>query len=156
MEDSENTPDPTGPEPQQTNAVYNGLRITNEIQQYWITTTKWTRFFAVLFFIVLGLIGIFFLVSLAFLSKGIPGVLLVLFVGAYGAAIYFIAQYYLRFSNRLRDGVYYDRASNVEDAFTNLNNLYRLIGWITIVGLGMYLLLILFAGSLTSYFLHNQ
>lgn len=115
-----------------------GLQITDEIRTYWVQSAKWAMFFAVLFFVLLGLValvGLFVMVS-----GGIAGMTAFIFIlGIYGALLFFPGLYYYRFSTQLRSALNQDDNALLDEAFANLRRFYVYFGIVTIVVIALFL-----------------
>ncbi len=120
-----------------------GLRITPEVRQYWKEIAAWALFFAILLYIVFGLVSLFALM-LTF-SGGIAGFISGIFVIAlYGAFLFFPAYFYAQFSTQMKQALNTDNVLMLDQAFLNLKRFYRYVGilFIVMVGLGILAFLV--------------
>jgi uncharacterized membrane protein len=123
-----------------------GLRITPEVRLYWEQISKWTLFFAVLLFIVFGLVSLLGL--MAAMAGGVAGVIGgLLIVAIYGAILFFPALYYYRFSTQMKQALNTDDSGMLDQAFINLKRYYRYVGILIIIVIAFYLLFILVFGA---------
>ena len=123
-----------------------GLRITPEIRQYWEQTSKWALFFAILLFIIFGLISLIGLfAAMAGGASGLFGGIFI--VGIYAAIIFFPGLYYYRFSTQLKQALNTDDNSLLDLAFINLKRYYRYVGILVIAVIALYLLIIIVFGA---------
>jgi hypothetical protein len=123
-----------------------GLRITPEVRLYWQQTAKWALFFAVLLFIVFGLVSLIGL--FAALAGGATGLIGGLFIVAiYGAILFFPGLYYYRFSTQMKEALNTEDSGLLDQAFINLKRYYRYVGILMIVIISIYLLVLLVFGA---------
>lgn len=123
-----------------------GLSITPEIRQYWRQTAQWAMFFAVLLFIVYGLIALFGL--FAAVKGGVGGLIgALIMVGLYTAIIFMPAWYYYKFSTQSKQAMSFDDTAMLDEAFANLRRFYNYVGIMAIIILSLYLLLFLVFGA---------
>jgi len=119
---------------------------------YLLETAKWTKFLSILGFIGMGFMvigGLF--ASVAMSRFGGSQSLLIGVMYIVMAAIYFFPILYLyKFSNDLKEALNRNNSSQLELALGNLKSHYKFIGILTIVLLGIYLLVFLFAGAAAS------
>jgi len=119
------------------------LRITPEVRQYWKETSAWALFFAILLFIVFGLVslaGIFLL-----FAGGVSGFISGIFVIAiYGVLLFFPAYFYFLFSSQMKQALITENRVLLVLAFVNLKRFYRFVGilLIVLVALGIFAFLI--------------
>jgi len=116
---------------------------------YLLETAKWTKFLSILGFIGIGLMVIGGLVVSTTMSQFAGGQAAVMgVVYVIMSAIYFFPILYLyKFSNDLKEALNRSNGSQLELALGNLKSHYKFIGILTIVLLGIYLLVFLFAGA---------
>lgn len=123
-----------------------GLRISPEVRLYWTQISKWTLFFAVLLFIVFGLVSLLGL--FAAFSGGAMGVVGGLFfVAIYGVFLFLPGLYYYRFSTQMKQALATEDNDQLEQAFINLKRFYRFIGILVIVIIALYLLFFIVFGA---------
>ena len=123
------------------------IKLSNNSLAYLAETSKWTKFLSILGFIFVGFIIIAAFVVGLFGSMspfGGAGGILILFLYLIIAGIYAIPVYYLfKFSDDMKQALYYNQSLSVESAFENLKSHYKFIGIFTIVILGLYLLMLI-------------
>jgi len=123
------------------------------------TIRKWTMFIAIIGFILLGLLLIIGLIAGTFLSAfklgetglGIPESLglIVLFVVA---VIYFFPVFFLfRFSKHTGNAVQTLNKEELHKAFKNLKSYVVYLGVLIIIGLSIYVMALVFAGSAIAF-----
>ena len=116
------------------------LQFSDAVRRDLLESAKWALFFAVLLFIVLGILTIISLMAaVAGGVMGIFGGLLVL--GIYTLFFFFPAWYYYKFSTLARQALGFEDNEALEEAFVYLKRFYRFIGIFIIVFIGLYLLL---------------
>ncbi len=135
---------------------------------YLDTTRKWTMFFAILGFVVMGILLILGLVAGSFLTsftskmsgmEGMEGMegasaaggiaSIFIFIGILiFAVIYFFPLFYLfRFSRHTKNAVANLDAQELELGLKNLKSYWRYIGILTIIVLAFYLIVLIVAGG---------
>ena len=122
-----------------------GLRITPEVRQYWREISAWAMFFAVLLFIVVGLVAMMGLVMV--FTAGAAGIFVMLMVGVYAVLVFLPAYYYYLFSSQMKQALRSEDNRLLDQAFTNLKRFYRFVGIFVIVFISLYLLAILIFGA---------
>lgn len=125
---------------------HSGLSITPEIRQYWRQIANWALFFAVLMFIVYGLVALVGLFSA--IQGGATGIVSGIFViGIYTLIVFMPAWYYYKFSSQSKQAMNTDDTPLLDEAFANLHRFYRYVGILTIVLLSLYALVFLIFGA---------
>lgn len=116
------------------------LNFSDAIRIDLLESAKWTLFFAILLFILLGLIA---LVSLfAMVAGGAAGMIGGLFALAiYGSLIFFPGWYYYKFSTLTRQALAYGDNDALGEGFVYLKRFYRFVGILMIVVISLYLLI---------------
>jgi len=130
----------------------NELKINELTKMYLTTIYKWAKFFAVMTFIVSG---IMFLAALFMIAAG--GIRHDLF-GGFGfssmfgllyiiiAAIYILPGIFLNnFSSKLKNAILYTNNNELQEAFKNLKSLFKFFGILTIVFISLYILIFIVA-----------
>ncbi|MDF3026372.1 MAG: hypothetical protein K0S23_679 [Fluviicola sp.] len=123
------------------------LRINNSIKENLITAAKWARFLAVMAFVFTGIMGIASLVILiAALSSGIPS-LIGMGLGYMIVTIVFIfpGLYLIRFAGSTEKGLRSNKQGEFDYGIQNLKSLFKFMGIYTIVLIGVYILIFMFA-----------
>jgi len=116
------------------------LQFSDAVRRDLLESAKWALFFAVLLFIVLGILTIISL--MAAVAGGVMGILGGLFVlGIYTLFFFFPAWYYYKFSTLARQALGFEDNEALAEAFVYLKRFYRFIGIFIIVFIGLYLLL---------------
>ena len=136
----------------QHNPVINELEIPKTVIPVLDRTRKWANFLAIVGFIFSGLI-LLMGIGIGFIFSNLPGMDELPFMpGVFGilygiiGVINFIASLFLfRFASNLKEAIKVRNESSFLPAFTNLNNLFQLIGILTIIMLAIYGLVILIA-----------
>jgi Family of unknown function (DUF5362) len=131
------------------------LQIDHQSSAYLSETAKWTKFLSILGFIFCGLIviiAIFFgsYISSTFSKYETAGARsagsVVIFVYVLIALIYFFPCLYLfNFSNKMQIGLKNNDQEQLNLSFKNLRSCFKFLGILTIVILGFYLLVLIFA-----------
>jgi hypothetical protein len=123
------------------------------------TIRKWTMFIAIIGFILLGLLLIIGLIAGTFLSAfklgetglGIPeslGLIVVFVV----AVVYFFPVFFLfRFSKHTGNAVQSLNKEELHKAFKNLKSYVVYLGVLIIIGLSIYVMALVFAGSAIAF-----
>lgn len=130
------------------------ITISEKAKAHLLETCRWTKFLAILTFIVIGLmmaglLAVFAMGSMAaVMSNGFSA------LGAVGAflvmtllvALYWYPSYMLyRFSVSIKSGILHNNQQMVEDGFRYEKNMYRFLGILTILLICVYLVIILSA-----------
>ena len=138
-----------------------GLSITSVAASYLQETGKWATFLSIIGFILCGLIVIIGLFAGTIFSQFGPyqdmpsrfGVMMTVMYVALGL-IYFIPTLYLyRFAQKLKSAISFKDRQELVLAFENQKSLFKFWGIFTIIILGLYALIFVFAfiaGSLFS------
>jgi hypothetical protein len=123
------------------------LRFTEPVRSDLLETSKWVMFFAVLLFIVLGLIAIASLMMI--FTAGAYGFgMAVVMIGIYGTLIFFPAWYYYKFSTLTRQALNYNDNDALDDGFAYLKRFYRFVGILIIVFIAFYLVAVIIGLSM--------
>jgi hypothetical protein len=123
-----------------------GLHVNTATKNYLNEIRKWTKFFAVLGFVMIGaliLLALFLPLAINGLgrSSAMPAGFSLIFSIVYFlfAALYFFpALYLLQFSNHLKTALYSNNESELEQAFKYLKSHFKFIGIMILVILGFY------------------
>lgn len=118
------------------------LQFTEAVRSDLLETSKWVMFFAVLLFIVLGLVVIASL-AMIFTSGAFGFGMAVVMIGIYGTLIFFPAWYYYKFSTLARQALNYDDNNALDEGFAYLKRFYKFVGILIIVIIGLYLVFII-------------
>ena len=130
------------------------LTITNAAKNFLKETAKWTKFLAIIGFILIGLMLIIAAFSttifnlLGTMQPGMPANLGLTMAVTYLvlAIIYFLPVYYLlQFSMKLKKALSTKNDETLAKAFEMLKSHYKFIGVFTIITLSLYTLLIVVA-----------
>jgi len=138
--------------PQIIDDNFGGSVFNSEIKSYLAETARWGKFLAIVGFVAIGLMalgGIFFGSVLANLTGGV-GLISPMFITMMYlilAALYFFPVLYLfRFSTKMQVALRSDNEAELTSSFQNLKSLYKFMGILTAIILGIYALIFVFAG----------
>ncbi len=141
-----------------------GLQVTRNMKTNWLTTSKWAMFLAILGFIytALALVVVAFMMpmmqtaltmtgqsELAGLMES-AGIVFVIFMLLVVAVMFFIHFFHLRFATGIQRAIQHDSQDAFESAWRNLRNHFRLNGIITIAVLAIYVIALIFIGSMAA------
>lgn len=132
-----------------------GLLIPESAIPYLNSTRKWTLFFAVLGFILIGLLGLGFILVLIASALSPMGGVMAIFAVIYAIlmAIYFFPVFYLfKFSNEAKQALATREEESITKSFRYLNLHFKITGIITIVMLSLYIIIIIGLMSFGMYF----
>jgi hypothetical protein len=126
-----------------------GLKITQQAKSFILETAKWAKFLAIVGFVFIGLmvIGAFFMLIAGAALPGMGGAgagvgILYLLM----ALLYFFPTYYLLiFANKIKVGISQSIQNDVDTGFENLKSMFKFMGILMIVVLGIYALFIVIA-----------
>lgn len=141
-----------------------GLRVTRNMKINWLTTSKWVIFLSVLGFIFTALsLGITFfmmpMIRMALAMSGQSmladmiesiGTAYIVFMLLMSAVAFFIYFFQLRFATGIQRAMRYDSQDSFEFAWRNLRNHLRLAGIVTIVMIALYIVMLVFLGSMAA------
>lgn len=141
-----------------------GLQVTRDMKANWLTTSKWAIFLSVLGFIFTALsLGITFfmmpMIRMALAMSGQSmlaniiesvGTAYVVFMLLVSVVAFFIYYFQLRFASGLQRAMRYDSQDAFESAWRNLRNHLRLAGIITITMIAIYIIALIFLGSMAA------
>ncbi|HTN16625.1 MAG TPA: hypothetical protein VL092_03020 [Chitinophagaceae bacterium] len=137
----------------QSSAIFD-ITLTEKAKAHLLETCRWTKFLAILTFILIGimmtgLLAVFATGSMAaVMSNGFSA------LGAVGAflvmtllvVLYWYPSYMLyRFSVSIKSGILHNNQQMIEDGFRYEKNMYRFLGILTIIIILVYLVIILSA-----------
>lgn len=136
MEDNNQPVEPGAP------AADQPLKFSDAVRRDLLESAKWALFFAVLLFIMLGILTIISL--MVAIAGGVIGIFGGLFaLGIYTLFFFFPGWYYYKFSTLARQALGFEDNEALEEAFVYLKRFYRFIGIFIIVFIGLYLLVAL-------------
>ena len=152
--------DPIYPQENATTGENTGLLLNETAIQHLDSTRKWTLFFSVLGFIMIGLMGLGF-IGMLIASAIVPQAGMMIGIALFYAifmAIYFFPIFYLfKFSDEAKKAIAGRDQEAIEKSFFYLHKHFKIAGIITIVFLSLYILLLIFIVSmgtmLTSLFM---
>jgi hypothetical protein len=122
------------------------LAITQEVRQFWRQTSAWALFFAILLFMLFGLVSLSGLFT-AF-SGGIFGLISGIFIVIlYGVMLFFPGLFYYRFATQMKQALILDDIDLLDRAFNNLKLYYRYVGIMMITIITLYLMFFLLFGA---------
>lgn len=137
--------------PQIIDDNFGGSTLNSEIKSYLAETAKWGYFLSIVGFIGIGfmvLAGLFmgsFLGSLGMGAMGMvnPAIFTVMYLVL--AALYFFPVLYLfKFSTKMKVALRSDNEAELTTSFQNLKSLYKFMGILTAIILGLYALIFVF------------
>ncbi|RXQ92982.1 hypothetical protein EO244_10920 [Ancylomarina salipaludis] len=126
----------------------NELVLEIQAEAYLRETRKWTKFFAILGFIFMGLgllgsLGLFAASSMMSAYTPFPmgamGVFYLLLIGLYFFPIYYL----LQFSNKAKEALMSRRSQALTEAMGYIKSHYKFVGIMTIVMLALYPIIII-------------
>lgn len=139
---------------------FENLKISDMAESYLMTTVKWSKFLAILGFIMIGFMVIFG-VSFMGIFKTLgeyQNTSMVPMTGAMSfmwifyvilGALYFFPTYYLLlFANKTKQGLVEKNQTLLEEGFRNMKRLAKFVGILTIVMISLYVIFILAALSI--------
>lgn len=125
------------------------MKINSAAKEFLLTASKWANFLAIVGFVMLGLMLIMMLFvvgATAGVSGGMTGLLFVYFLLV--AALGFFPYYYLfQFARNIKEGFAAGSEEGITKGFENLKAMFKFVGIVTIVVLGLYLLMFLLGGA---------
>ncbi len=133
------------------NLLSTELQIDTTGHAYLAETAKWSIFLSIVGFILSGLVAIAAVFAGTFLGSmgrsfggSIVGAGFVTFIYVLIAALYFFMSLYLyRFATKMKAALYSSDQDSLNNSFSNLKSLYKLMGIMTIVYLGFLALALL-------------
>lgn len=136
----------------------NTLQLTEKMKEYLTEAAKWTKFMAIVGFVLLGLIFVGFIMlalSSSLLANAFPGmgvfgemqigVFLFAFI-FYGMLIFLPSWYMFRFGSKTLKSIPIMDDTGMEVAFDSLKSLFKFYGIFIIVLLSIYAILLLVVG----------
>ena len=132
--------------PQIIDDNFGGSVLNSEIKSYLAETARWGYFLSIVGFIgiaLIVLIGLFFVGFMASLlgQAGIFSPISLSFSFLFGAVLYFFPVLYLfRFSSKMKLALRTDNEAELTSAFENLKSLYKFMGILTAIYLGINVL----------------
>jgi hypothetical protein len=121
------------------------LKITSEMKQMLITAGKWSRFLAIVMYILSGLIFIGAISMLMIgMRFGVGSQLMIMslvYIGM-GTLYIFFGLYMFRFGKNAISGMERNRQGDFAYSIESLRNFFRLSGIMTIVAVALYLIII--------------
>ncbi|MBX2871152.1 MAG: DUF5362 domain-containing protein [Saprospiraceae bacterium] len=139
--------------PQIIDDNFGGSTLNSEIKSYLAETAKWGYFLSIVGFIGIGfmvLAGLFMGSFMSTLGLGAAGMGLInpaIFTVIYllMAALYFFPVLYLfKFSTKMKVALRSDNEAELTTSFQNLKSLYKFMGILTAIILGLYALIFVF------------
>lgn len=142
-------------EPQIKEDLLSNAGLDDISQGYLLQTVRWTKFIAIMGFIITGfaLIITFFGGISAMMSTeyGVASSIVFGIGSLLMAILYFYPAYCLyQFSRYMKSGLYYEDKLQVMTAFRFQRNLYRYLGIMLIITICIYALMIMFGGLIGS------
>jgi len=123
--------------------------LNEKSKQFLSETAKWTKFISIIGFIGIGLMVIASLFMGTYMSgfggqSPFPPILITIVYIAMAALYSFPVLYLYRFSDKMKNALANEDEDGYTSAFENLKSHYKVIGILTAVFLGLYVLSILF------------
>lgn len=137
--------------PQIIDDNFGGSTLNSEIRSYLAETARWGYFLSIVGFIGIGfmvLAGLFmgsFMSTLGMGAAGMisPAIFTVMYLII--AALYFFPVLYLfKFSTKMKVALRSDNEAELTTSFQNLKSLYKFMGILTAIILGLYALIFVF------------
>lgn len=141
---------------------FDALNLNDHSKKYLTEIAKWSSFFAILTFIFIGLLVVGCIAILAvnpferyselannpqFGGLGALSSSLIVFVYLIFGLLYFMPAYYLfKSSKSLKTAIKTNDSNLLEVGFSNLKSCFKFWGIFTIIVLGFYVIIFLFAG----------
>lgn len=143
--------------PQIIDDNFGGFALNSEIKSYLAETARWGKFLAIVGFVGIGLLvlmGLFFgtfMSSMMGMGMGGAGMGLSPFIFTVYflliALIYLFPVLYLyRFSTKMQIALRSDNEAELTASFSNLKSLYKFMGILMAIFIGIYALIFVFAG----------
>jgi hypothetical protein len=136
------------------NLLSSELQIDSFSQSYLAETAKWGTFLSILGFIMSGVIAIIALfigTILGSLNGGLGATLplvgttfITLFYLIIAAVNFFMSFYLYKFSSKMKAALYANDQESLSKSFLNLRSMFRLIGILTAIYIGIILLASIF------------
>lgn len=135
------------------NLLNSELQIDSIAHAHLAETAKWGSFLSIVGFILSVIIALMGLFAGTFFGRAVDtlgdgaimGAGVITFIYVLIAAIYFFMSLYLyRFSTKMKTALYSNDQDTLNNAFSNLKSLYKLMGILTIIYLGLLALVLLF------------
>lgn len=125
----------------------NELMLTKLDKTNFLETARWGMFLAIVGFIFSGLIVLIGLTMFA----GVFGELYPGFGGGVGIVYVLMSLLYIfpslflyRFSSKIKQGIQSNNHESCSEAYSNLRKLFLFMGVLTIIGIGLYVMILLF------------
>lgn len=141
-----------------------GLQVTRNMKDNWLSTSKWALFLSILGFIYLGLalLAVVFMMPMmrmAFAMSGqteladlmeSAGIAFVIFMLLVLGVWFMITLFHLRFSTGIKRAMQYDSQDEFESAWRSFRNYFRWNGITTIAMIAIYIIALIFIGSMAA------
>ena len=136
--------------------VQTPLIVSEDMRSYIYDTTKWANFLAIVGFVVAGLMIVTSFTFGAAMSTNpelstllsttaLSPIGFTLFCLAYAFAVFYPSLLLFKYSTKAKQGVLYGEQASLDEAFSKIKSLFKYWGIITILGIGLYVLLIIFS-----------
>lgn len=137
--------------PQIIDDNFGGSTLNSEIKSYLAETAKWGYFLSIVGFIGIGfmvLAGLFmgsFMSTLGMGAAGMinPAIFTVMYL-IFAALYFFPVLYLFKFSTKMKVALRSDNEAELTTSFQNLKSLYKFMGILTAIILGLYALIFVF------------
>lgn len=141
-----------------------GLQVTRNMKVNWLSTAKWAMFLTVITFIYLGFAVLAMFVVMPMMGTALAmsgqselagmiesaGAAFIIFALAVLGVMFMITLFQLRFSTGIQRAMQYDSQESFESAWRNLRNYFRWNGIITIAIIAIYVIALIFLGSMAA------
>ncbi len=141
-----------------------GLQVTRNMKVNWVSTAKWTMFLTVITFIYLGFAVLAMFVVMPMMGTALAmggqselagmiesaGAAFIIFALLVLGVMFMITLFQLRFSTGIQRAMQYDSQEAFESAWRNLRNYFRWNGIITIAIIAIYVIALIFLGSMAA------
>lgn len=129
------------------------LVVSEDMRSYLYDIAKWANFLAIVGFVITGLLIVTsFTIGAAMstnpeLSKllstsALSPIGFTLFCLAYAFAVFYPSLLLFKYSSKAKQGVLYGEQASLDEAFGKMKSLFKYWGIITIIGIGLYVMLI--------------
>jgi hypothetical protein len=129
------------------------LQIDPESNSYLSEAAKWSKFLAIMGFIMCGLLVILGLFSASIYGSAshaiggafseMGGFMIAAFYFVFAVVYFFPCLYLLRFSSKMQAALRSNNQQELNNSFSNLKSCFRFMGILTIVVISLYVIVIL-------------
>jgi hypothetical protein len=144
------------------NLLSQELQIDSTSQAYLAETAKWGTFLSILGFIISGIIAIiaiFIGTIFSSMSRGIGAAAIPAFGTTFITVIYliiavinfFMSFFLFKFSSKMKAALYANDQDSLNESFKNQRSMFRLIGILTAIYVGILVLALVFGGLAAAF-----